>query len=83
MGQPLSAGAVHCTVTVVAVEDFRVSAGLKLCEQGSWHSGIIAEHPAGAAGVSGSGHERTDKAVERSDSAVVVTTLTCSDSRTS
>ena len=33
--------------------------------------------PAGAFGVSGSGQERSVKAVERSDSAVVVTTLTC------
>ena len=76
IGQPLSAGAVHSSVMVVAVEDFRVSAHQDCCGARRcmvWPTSLKVQ--AGAEGVSGSGHERTATAVERSDSAVVVTTL--------
>ena len=64
------------------MDDFRDSAqGGARQRQDSQCSQITAGKPkagvpTGAEGVSGNGQDRTVKAVERSDSAVVVTTLT-------
>ena len=77
IGQPLSAGAVHSSVIVVAVEAFRDSVQRRHSHSLQLQLSSFLWDPAGAFGVSGSGQDRSVKAVERSDSAVVVTTLTC------